>query len=176
MPSCTTVCTGLNLTVSTNGNPQFRAATSQTHQVKNICVCMDACLCVCVCALKGPHGVGTSGFISRHLVFAQILLSHAVSARLTLTLFSFFRSVSCCYRRTQGKISIATILQYQHRIQTVWSVNQKGSNLTLIPVLSINPSAGRSKVRLCYRIAAVRDTVSCTSAQWMLLTMTSQST
>lgn len=50
-----TVCTGLYLTVNTNGNPQFRAATCQTNLAKGICffVSMHTCMSVllCKCAL-----------------------------------------------------------------------------------------------------------------------------
>lgn len=116
------MCHNLNVIVSTNGNPHFRAATRQTHQVKNMCVrwCMyvgmcvyNVCVCVCVGGwvgvLKGPCGVGTCGLIPSHLVFAQIPLSHAVSARLTLWFCPVFAQspVDSC---TRGKTSAATIL------------------------------------------------------------------
>lgn len=82
---------------------------------KHLCVCkhgrmpVRVCLFVCLRVLKGPCGVGTSGLISRHLLFAQIPLSHAVCVHLTLFL-SLFGPLSCCLHRTQEKTSGATVL------------------------------------------------------------------
>lgn len=72
---------------------------------------MDACLLVCVCVLKGPCGVGKSGLISRHLVFARIPLSHAVSDCLPLFLSLFFARLLSFTLIPRGNICSSNITQ-----------------------------------------------------------------